>query len=191
MEINVISGISPPHPFRLTQSTCLGCPSSYFKLPLAIYFTYGNVSVSKLFSQIIPPSPPTESKSLFFTSVSRLLPCMQAPGGSSGKESACQGRRQKRFNYDPWVRKLPWRREWQSTPVFLPGESHGQRSLVSYSPQGHTESDTTEATQRVCSFAALHIGSQVPSFQSPYIYINIWYLSFLLHSVPQALSSST
>ena len=45
---------------------------------------------------------------------------------------------------DPWVRKIPWRRKWQSTPVFLPGESHGWRSLVGYSPQGGKESDTTE-----------------------------------------------
>ena len=38
---------------------------------------------------------------------------------------------------DPWVRKIPWRRAWQATPVFLPGEFHGQRSLVGYSPGGH------------------------------------------------------
>ena len=42
------------------------------------------------------------------------------------------------------VGKMPWRRKWQPTAVFLPGESHGQRGLVGYSPQGHTESDTTE-----------------------------------------------
>ena len=46
--------------------------------------------------------------------------------------------------FDSWVRKIPWRRKWQSTPVFLPGESHGQRSLVGYSPWGHKELDTTE-----------------------------------------------
>ena len=46
--------------------------------------------------------------------------------------------------FDPWVGKIPWRRKWQPTPVFLPGESHGQRSLVGYSPQGHKESDMTE-----------------------------------------------
>ena len=40
--------------------------------------------------------------------------------------------------------KIPWRRKWQSTPVLLPGKSHGQRSLVGYSPRGHNESDTTE-----------------------------------------------
>ena len=44
----------------------------------------------------------------------------------------------------PWVGKIPWRREWQPTPVFLPGESHGQRSLMGYSPRGHKESDMTE-----------------------------------------------
>ena len=46
--------------------------------------------------------------------------------------------------FDTWVRKIPWRRKWQPTPVFLPGESHGQRSLVGYSPWGDKESDTTE-----------------------------------------------
>ena len=49
-----------------------------------------------------------------------------------------------RPGFDPWVRKIPWRRKWQSTPVFLPGESHGWRSLVGYSPQGRKEWDTTE-----------------------------------------------
>ena len=58
------------------------------------------------------------------------------PGGTRGKEPACQCRRCKRHGFDPWVGKIPWRRAWQPTPVFLPGESHGQRSLVGYSPQG-------------------------------------------------------
>ena len=50
--------------------------------------------------------------------------------------------------FDPWVRKIPWKRAWQPTPVFLPGESHGQRSQAGYSPWGHKESDTkvTEVT---------------------------------------------
>ena len=56
------------------------------------------------------------------------------PGGASGKEPTCQFRRPKRHGSDPWVRKIPWRREWQTAPVFLAGESHGQRSLVGYSP---------------------------------------------------------
>ena len=49
-----------------------------------------------------------------------------------------------RPGFNPWVRKIPWRRNWQSTPVFLPRESYGQRSLVGYSPWGHKESDTAE-----------------------------------------------
>ena len=51
-----------------------------------------------------------------------------------------------RHGFNPWVRKIPWRRTWQPTPVFLPGESHGQRSLVGYSPWGCKESDMAEAT---------------------------------------------
>jgi len=46
--------------------------------------------------------------------------------------------------FDPWVRKIPWRRKWQRTPVLLPEKSHRQRSLAGYSPWGHTEPDTTE-----------------------------------------------
>ena len=56
------------------------------------------------------------------------------PQGTSGKEPACQWRRCKRCEFNPWVRKIPWRRAWQPTPVFLPKESHGQRNLVGYSP---------------------------------------------------------
>ena len=48
-----------------------------------------------------------------------------------GKESV---RQRRRLGFNPWVGKIPWRRAWQPTPVFLPGESHGQRSLVGYSP---------------------------------------------------------
>ena len=51
----------------------------------------------------------------------------------SGKESAWQCRRP---GFNPWVYKIPWRRDWQPTPVFLPGKSQGQRSLVGYSPWG-------------------------------------------------------
>ena len=70
---------------------------------------------------------------IFFQSSNR---CLQGlPSGSSGKESACQCRRHKRRRFDPWIGKIPWRRAQQPTSVFLPGESHGQRSLVGYSPQ--------------------------------------------------------
>ena len=63
------------------------------------------------------------------------------PRWLSGKESTCQYRRPK---FDPWVGKIPRRRTWQPTPVFLPGKPHGQRSLAGYSPGGSKESDSTE-----------------------------------------------
>ena len=50
----------------------------------------------------------------------------------------------RRPGFYPWVGKIPWRREWQLIPVFLPGESHSQRSLAGYSPWGHKESDKIE-----------------------------------------------
>ena len=65
------------------------------------------------------------------------------PGASVGKESSCQCRRPRRCWFDPWVGKIPWRRNWQPTPVFLPGKSHGQRSLAGYSPCGRKEVDDT------------------------------------------------
>ena len=66
------------------------------------------------------------------------------PGGSDRRRSClwCG-----KLGLDPWVRKIPWRKEWQPTPVFLPGISHGQRSLVGYSPRGCKELDTTEVTK--------------------------------------------
>ena len=75
---------------------------------------------------------------------------MGFPGGSDSKESACQGRKPA---FDPWIRKIPWRREWLPTPVFLPGECYGQRSLVGYIPWGCKESDTTEGITLSCCFS--------------------------------------
>ena len=63
------------------------------------------------------------------------------PGSSVDKESACQC---KRCRFDPWVRKIPWRRKWQLTPIFLPETSSGQRRLVGCSPWGCTLLGTTE-----------------------------------------------
>ena len=68
------------------------------------------------------------------------------PGGISSKEPTCKFRRPKRPGFNPWVRNIPRRRTWQPPPVFLPGESHGRRSLAGYNPQGHKESGTTKVT---------------------------------------------
>ena len=55
-------------------------------------------------------------------------------GGASNEEPTCQCRRHKRHKFAPWVGKIPWSKAWQPTPVFLYGESQGQRSLVGYGP---------------------------------------------------------
>ena len=77
----------------------------------------------------------------------QILYQLSYQGSPSGKEPACQCRKHKRCRFSPWVGKIPWRRAWQPTPVFLPGDSHGQRSLVVYGPWGHEESDTIEMTE--------------------------------------------
>ena len=66
---------------------------------------------------------------------------VSTPGGSDSKESACNAGRPK---FNRWVGKISWRRKWQPTPIFLPGEFHGQRNLAGYSPWGCKESDTIE-----------------------------------------------
>ena len=76
---------------------------------------------------------------------------MDFPGGSNGRSICLQCERP---GFDPWVRKLPWRRKWHPTPVLLPGKSHGQRSLVGYSPWGYKELDTTERLH--FTFTSLH-----------------------------------
>ena len=66
--------------------------------------------------------------------------------GACGKEPTCQCRKHRRPRFNPWGRKIPWRRAWQLTPIFLPGTSHGHGSLEGYCQWGHKESDTTEVT---------------------------------------------
>ena len=70
---------------------------------------------------VFPPPTPVFAPHLFWV-------------WATGKESACERRRCKRRGFYPWMGKTPWRRKWQPTPVLLPGKSHGQRSLVVYSP---------------------------------------------------------
>jgi len=69
---------------------------------------------------------------------------MSTPGGAEIKNPVSACRRLKRHGFDPWVRKIPWRRKWQPTSVFLPGKFLGQRSLAGLNPWGHREWDMTE-----------------------------------------------
>ena len=91
-----------------------------------------------------------------------------------GKESTCQCRRRKRLKFDPWLGKIPWRKAWQPIPVFLPGESHGQRSLVGYSPQGHKESDTTTETMHTHIWIGCSLRSSCVFVYLPFT--STWYL---------------
>ena len=76
-----------------------------------------------------------------------MITLFTASSGFQGFSGSSAGRvhlQCRRPGFDPYVGKIPWRRAWQPTPVFLSGESHGQRSLVGYSPWGPKESDMTE-----------------------------------------------
>ena len=83
---------------------------------------------------------------------------MGLPGGASDKEPACHCSRCKRHGFDPWVGKIPWGRAWQPTFVFSPGESHGRRRRVGYSPWGHKKLDMIKAPQHACMHRRLTSG---------------------------------
>ena len=99
-------------------------------------------------------------------------PLQGFPGGAGGKEPACQCRRPKRRGFHPWVRKIPWRRAWQPTPVFLPGESQGQRRLAGYSLCGHPESGTTELSTWGCRLQCCHSRSVSEEPRSAVMWLN-------------------
>ena len=102
---------------------------------------------------------------------------MDFPGGSVGKESACSAGGNINCGLNPLVGEIPWRRAWQSTLVLLPRESHGWRSLVGYSPEGHRELDTTEATVNAhthihsCTYA--HTYTHIRTHTRTYWYVDL------------------
>ena len=91
-----------------------------------------------------PPQVYTCSQSWTLHFVSGLTKWIGLPRWLNSKEFAWKCRRWRRHKFDPCVQKISRRRKWQSIPVFLPGESHRQRSLLGYSPWGHKEPDMTE-----------------------------------------------
>jgi len=91
------------------------------------------------------------------------------PGGASGKETTCQCRRHKRLEFNLWVGKSPWRRAWQTTPVFLSEESHGQRNVVGYSPCKGL--DMIEAYWHVCVCVCVCV-CVLPAFKILFVFIN-------------------
>ena len=101
-----------------------------------ILFHYGLFQDTKYSSLCHTAGPCLSILYVLFASANPKLPGF--PHGSVVKNPPA-----KQETFDPWVGKIPWRREWQPTPVFLPEKSHGQRILAGYSPWGHQELDRT------------------------------------------------
>ena len=125
------------------------CPQSFpvSAFPMSQLFTWGGHSIGVSASTSVLPKNTQDWSPLGWTSWISL----QSKGLSRvfsnttvQKHQFCQCRRYKRCGIDPWVGKMPWRREWQPTSVFLPRKFHRQRSLEGYSPWGCKDSDTTE-----------------------------------------------
>ena len=104
------------------------------------------------------------------------------PGGASSKQRTYQCRRHRRLGFDPWVGKIPWGRKWQLTPVFLPGKSHGQRSLEDCSPQGHKKSRTRFSHLTTISNPNLCL------VLNPYFYSNLFNI-FLFYNLNRIIFS--
>ena len=130
---------SPPR----IQSILNAATDSHHK---ATVLPLGAAALAQPILQILESSYISSSASNSLPPASTSCPkcCEDLPlllGCSGGKGPSCTCRRRR---FDPWVGKIPWRREWHPTPMFLLGESHGQRRLVGYSPWGRKESDMTE-----------------------------------------------
>ena len=96
----------------------------------------GGGLVTKLCSTLETPKTSLQGSFVHGILYARILEWVTNPfstGGASDKEPICQCRRHKRCRFNTWVKKIPWRRAWQPSPVFLPGESHGEKSLEGYS----------------------------------------------------------
>ena len=119
-----------------------------------------------------PDATPTWLSLLDLPPLTLRAPQLQEgfPGGTSGKEPTCQCRR---CRFDPWVRKILWRRKWQPTPVFLRGKSHGQRSWQA-TVQGVANSQTrltkhkqlSTISRNLCAFLHLLSRSWLDSSES-------------------------
>ena len=128
----------------LTHSSCTsGSSNSGEQMPLGVPFSqeqmgYWWMNTPTSLPWVGSPTLPSTISSRMGSICSPWCPAYSFlcvfPAGTSSKKPACQCKRHKRCGFDPWVGKIPGRRAWQPTPVFLPGESHGQRSLAGYSP---------------------------------------------------------
>ena len=133
--------------------------------------------------------PPFQSLVQFnSTNMYRVPTHAGLPWWLSGKESTCQCRR---HGLDPWVGRIPWRRKWLPTPVFLPGTSHGQRSLAGYSPRGHKRAGHDWATKTKTTTTTNPRWTLMPTAKCPLTWPPICLPSMKtqLPSLPQGLFS--
>ena len=108
------------------------------------------------------------------------------PGGSARIRLQCR-----RCVFDPWVGKVPWRKKWQPTPVFLPGKFHGQKSLVGYSPWSCKESDTDEQLNTHTCLWSFLAKNEVSFSRAGLCHIVDTCHLYLLKKVENAVLSST
>ena len=111
---------------------------------------------------------------------------------SPGTGSYCWAWLRRETGFDPWVGKIPWRREWQPTPGLLPRKLHGQRSLVGYSPWGRKDSDMTERLHFTCVYCSLCSPRLCPDAISCLRRrFCIWIRAFEVEAIPLRLWSFT
>ena len=110
--------------------TCLMCFSPLKLLSLLILKMISSLVSGGIFKLLVHTFDMTNS---LIASLISGIRRYELPWWHRGKDSDCQCRR---YRFNPWVGKIPWRRKWQATPVFLPWKSHGQRSQAGNSPRG-------------------------------------------------------
>ena len=117
-----------------------GSPTTWARI-VTLHVRLGQPADTLCFSFFISQIIVSVSKStvFFFFFFNQSIVDLRLPRWLSGKRTHLPS---KRCSFSPWIGKIPWRRKWQPTPVFLSGKSHGQRSLVGYSPGGRKELDT-------------------------------------------------
>ena len=111
--------------------------------------------------------------------ITNFVPILSFPGGSDGKSVCLQCRRPQ---FDPWVRKIFWRRKWQPTPVVLPGKFHGPRGLEGYSPWGCKELDATEWLH--FHFCPYHLGMTQRVHRTNLVVVDVFHGYLILNLLP-------
>ena len=104
-----------------------------FSQSVVAEFMFPKYAQNRIVSKILTKSDRYKTNQILYlnryTGVSQVALVVKSPSASTGDIKRCK--------FNPWVREIPWRRKWQPTPVFLPGESHHKRNMTGYSPWDH------------------------------------------------------